>query len=783
MSLQTSAPIIIADEIARILESPKGERERLEQIVSHLKRATNVDVCTLYRRSQKGGHLYIEFTDGLAKSRIGQLALKRGEGLTGLVVESRKPLPVRDGPSHPNFQFIPGLMEEAFHSYLGVPLLSGNRAVGALVVQTKEPRDFSLEDVALLKNIARQICPLANKVFEPLDQAPTAAKSASSQRRKKDESKSRSELRGRSLAPGCFMGPPFVLDHGMTLETVMTPPSRGVEEEIKAIRRANRIVMADLERDARKIAGSQGHEILMAHKIMLEDVQLAEEVLNGIRAGASASEAVRDTGVRWIHRLQNIPDPVFAARAADFRDIANRLMAALGIASVAPSTSRSKIVALSRNLLPGDLLRLGAEKVGAIIMTDQGMYSHTAILARSFGIPAVQVSSEHLDSILHAKKLLVDGSDGLVVADPSPEKAKEYFALAERMTSLPEGGPKDLTGPVKTVDGVSISVGLNAGLFNEFDGIEKVGPDEIGLYRTELAYMSHDRLPGWKQQAVHYRKVLAAAAGRRVVFRTFDFGGDKLPDAFRFDREENPMMGYRSTRFMLGNVELFRAQLRAMLVASAHGSVSILLPMIATPEELNLALDELNTIKNELAEEGVEFDPDVKVGIMLEVPSVLFQIDELSRASDFFCIGTNDLLQYLMAADRSNARVTWLYQWHHPAALVALDRLIRHCKRNKRPVSVCGEMSSNPWAAMLLVGMGCHQLSMDCHSIPAIKWVLMQCSEARLRSLATKVMRATSSNEVVEILFGALEDIRIENPPLWQLLNDSLRRLHGHAQW
>lgn len=771
------APILVAEEISAILEGRLPTSKRLGKAISKLKESTFVDACALYRVCRKTGDLFLEGTEGLSKDRIGARALKAGDGLTGLVVSSQRPLAVRDGPSHPNFRFLPGLMEEVYHSYLGVPIQSGRRVIGALIVQTIEPRDFSREDIALMNTIAGQMAPAAASYFRQRDRKtadfaldtpmPDGARI----------------VRGRSLAPGCFLGAPQPLLQGLQLETVFTPPSRGAKAEIEAIRDAVIKVMEDLESEAKAISGSEGYQVLMAHRIVLEDSELRREVIEKIRQNHSAGEAVRLTSLRWIRILGDQPDPNFAGRAADFRDIGNRLLRALGIQEFQPAWGADQAVVLARTILPGDLLRLGPERFGAMIITDQAVHSHTSILARSFGIPAVQVDAAYMDDMMKAKCLFVDGGDGAVLLDPSPEVAEQFRDRAQKVDLLPEGGPTDLGGPVETRDGFRIRIGLNAGLSDELGRIDWRQPDDIGLYRTEIPFLSHEKLPDLAAQIDHYSQVLEKAAGRNVAFRTFDFGGDKIPLALNFEREDNPMMGARSTRYMLAHPEMFRTQLKALLTVSSRGPMSILLPMIATAEELNLALDEINSVKNELDQTGVEFDAEAPIGIMLEVPSVLFILDELSRLADFFCVGSNDLIQYLMAADRSNPRVAHFYNWHHPAVLSALDHILRSAKRHDRPITMCGEIANHPWAALVLVGMGYDHLSVDYHSIPLIKWTLLQTSSEMLRRLATDAMKATSSTGVIELFYGALEELRREAPPLAEILATSLERLRSNSFW
>lgn len=769
-------PILVAEEVIHLLENDEPLRARLERVVGYLKKATRVDSLSIYRYSTKTGDLYLESTEGLSKDQIGQLALRRGEGLTGLVIRSRKPLAVRDGPSHPNFRYVVGSNEEKFHSYLGVPIENGKRVIGALVAQTRKPRDFGREDIALLNTVARHIGNVTAPIFRRLDRGATA----------EEESgvvKGARAIKGRTLAPGCFLGEPQILDLDMRLERVFIPPSRGAEAEIKAIRKANREVRADLERDAKSISGSEGYNVLMAHRVMLEDEELAKEVLNHIENGKSAAEAIRTTALRWIHILEKQPDPAFAARSADFRDIATRLLRALGVGVRKTNNETKRIVAIAHVILPGDLIRNGPDRIGAIVMTDQGIFSHTSILARSFGIPAIQVEGEHLNDLLRAKRLLVDGTEGIAVIDPTDDVAQQYIGRSEKIIAIPETGPQNLRGKVHTPDGVPVLISLNAGLLSDFEKIETYAPDEIGLCRTEFPFMSERVLPGPKAQTSYYQKVVQLSGGRKVVFRTFDFGGDKLPASLRFEREDNPMMGCRSTRFMLTQPELLRNQLRALLTASAGGRIAILVPMVSTPEEFNLVLDELNAVKNELDREGVPFDRKIPVGIMLEVPSLIFAIEQLSRSADFYSVGTNDLVQYLMAADRSNPAVARLYQWHHPSVLLALDYLFRQCHKYGKPVTICGEMANHPWAAMVLVGMGFSHLSVDYHSIPMMKWVLLQASGERMQRLALSAMQATSSTEVIEIFYGELAELKKESAALAEYLRTSLDRLRMHAPW
>ncbi len=772
-------PILIAEEVSELLEREGTLRERLDAVVTYLKEAMRVDVCSLYRKSGKTGDLYLEATDGLDRASLGLRALASGEGLTGIVVDTRKPLAVRDGPSHPNYKYVVGIREEQFHSYLGVAVTSGQRVIGALVVQTRAARDFSREEIALLNTLARPIGSVVAASFRKRDEAgPTDQPTP-------DAPDPRATIiTGRMMAPGCFTGEPNLFDQGLNLATIYTPPARGIAEELKAVRRASGRVGREVERDARAISGSSdGYAILLAHKMILKDEETTREIVALIEGGASAAEAIRATALRWIHLLEKQPDPSFAARATDFRDIANRMLHSLGVKTIRAGLTQGRIVAVARTLLPGDLLRLGPRRIGAIVMTHQGIHSHTSILARSFGIPAVQVAEQELERLMNSKRLLVDGSEGLVLLDPEPKVAERYAERARVLGTLPEGGPEDLRGPARTSDGTEISLGLNAGLFSDFDSIDTHGPDEIGLYRTEIPFMSGRTFPGLKAQTAHYEMIIDLAGGRRATIRTFDIGGDKIPEAIRFGHEENPMMGFRSTRYMLAHTGLLRVQLRAILTASARGPLAILFPMISTPEELNLALDELNTVKNELERAGVKFDPNIPVGVMIEVPGAMFAVEELAKSADFFSVGSNDLIQYLMAADRSNPSVGWLYQWYHPSVLNALDFLMKQCRRADRPVTICGEISAHPWAALILIGLGFRRLSLDSHAIGLIKWTLMQASMETMRALAKATMSASSSTEVIEILYQYLPEFETTTPPLGKALAASLERLRRSATW
>lgn len=768
-------PILVAEEITQILEEDQPPLDRIARAISHLKRATGVDVCTLMRRSRKSGDLFLQATDGLAVKKLGTRILRANEGLAGIVARTNKPLAVRDGPSHPEFHYIPNIKEDVFHSYLGVPVTSGKQVIGVLVVQTMKPRDFGREDIALLSSVSRQLGRVVAGPFRKLEREqegpPERAVELSG------------IVRGRSLAPGCFLGPAAPLDAGMRLETLQTPPSNGVEAELTAIRRARRQVRLELNQRASGIGGSEAHGVLMAHRVILEDGELARLVVEHIRRGVSAAEAVRRTAIHWLRLLERSRNSPLAARAVDFRDIANQLLHALGIAPPAPPVSGQRIVAVARMILPGDILRLGRERLGALLITDQGIYSHTAILARSYGIPAVQIDVNSLGDVRRSDRVMVDGSEGIVLLDPDEDTAKSWFTRSERLVSVPKGGPTDLAGPTRTLDGAEVQVGLNAGLETDLEDVEHLDPSDIGLYRTELAFMSADRLPDVDAQVAHYKAVMKRAGGRRLTFRTFDFGGDKIPESIRFEAEENPLMGFRSTRYMLGNEEVFSAQLRALLMASRYGSLGILLPMISTPEEVNLVLDEINLIKNDLAQDGIPFDAHLPIGVMLEVPSLLFTIPAIASDIDFFCVGANDLVQYLMAADRSNPRVSRLYQWHHPTVLTALQHIRNECFKCGKPVTMCGEMANHPWAVMVLVGMGYERVSVDVHSVSTVKWVLKQVTRGIMRQLAGDALRARTSTEVIEVFYTALPEFRKVAPPLADHLEMSLERLQAHALW
>ncbi|WP_010500838.1 phosphoenolpyruvate--protein phosphotransferase [Paenibacillus elgii] len=463
----------------------------------------------------------------------------------------------------------------------------------------------------------------------------------------------------------------------------------------------------------------------------------------------SATRAVREVTEFYAARLENMANEYMRERAADIRDIGGRLLSSLrGGTQVRLSELREPVILVADDLAPSDTVQLDPRVVLAFVTRVGGKTSHTAILARSLGIPAVVGAGDALDAVRDGETLVVDGGAGSCVRNPEDAYLRQAAELQERARALRDELEAFRSRPAVTADGRRVELAANIGTVPEAEAAAEAGADGIGLYRTEFLFMGASRLPDEEAQYAAYRRVAEAMAGQPVIIRTLDIGGDKELPALELPKEANPFLGYRAIRIGLDRPELLRTQLRAILRASAHGWVKIMFPMISSMDEWRKARGAAHEAMEELRREGVDFDRNIELGIMVEVPSTAVMADSFAREVDFFSIGTNDLVQYTLAVDRMNEKVAELYDYFHPAVLELIRRVIEAAHRHGKWSGMCGGMAGDPLAAPLLLGLGLDEWSMEAGALPKLKRALAQLNAATCRERAQQWLQLATAAEV-----------------------------------
>lgn len=539
------------------------------------------------------------------------------------------------------------------------------------------------------------------------------------------------------------------------------------QEDIPAALRQFDTLRKEAYEELTRIVDSMSREdpekakIFSAHQEILED----EELLDGIRdkietENMSLDWAIEDTFTLFIRLLSKTKDPLIRARIADLSDVKNRLLRlSAGVPEKNLSSLPEDVIVVAHDLLPSDTATIDREHILAIITEIGGETSHSAIIAKSYGIPAILGVSGAMEVLHDAETVIANALSGEIITSPTREECEDADKLKADFLARREAQKKFLPNPCMTNDGSQIEIGMNIGALRPDEEEYLPFVDYIGLFRTEFLYMDSDHMPSEEEQFTVYRDLLIKAGEKPVTLRTLDIGGDKTLPYFELPKEENPFLGNRALRLCLQNKDLFQTQLRAALRASVYGNLWIMFPMVGSIQDIRLACAEVEAAKNSLQAEGIPYREDVKLGIMIEIPSIALMAAEAARYVDFASIGTNDLCQYLSAADRQNPSVGSYYTAAVPAALRLIDHISREFQKNKKPVSVCGEMGGNLVYAPILAGMGIHKLSMNASCIAAVKQRFSLFSSEQLAQVARTALTLESTDAVIDYMNATIEKL------------------------
>lgn len=574
-------------------------------------------------------------------------------------------------------------------------------------------------------------------------------------------------LKGIAASPGIAGGPVYRLEaQELQFPTHQVPPE-GIPEEIAAFHRALEETGEQLETIKEQVAREVGEDkaaIFGAHQLVLQDPALVDEVENRIRQGTNGAQAIAAVVSELEEMLAQLEDEYLRERAADIRDVGNRILRNfLGVAGPSLTDFAEPVVVFARDLTPSETAQLRPDRVLAFATVTGGRTSHAAIMARSLEIPAVVGLGEELVAGLsRAREAIVDGTRGEVILDPTPadwaeyrKRKEEYQEYARRLVSLREL-------PAQTPDGHRVELFANIGSPADLPGVEKVNAEGIGLFRTEFLYMDRTSLPTEEEQFQAYREVVEKLAPRPVVIRSLDIGGDKELPYLGLDQEVNPFLGWRAIRYCLDRPDVFKVQLAAILRASAYGKIRLMFPMVVSVEEVRRARALLAEVKAELEDRGEAYDHQLQVGIMIETPGAALTADILAREVDFFSIGTNDLVQYTLAVDRVNERVSQLFETFHPGVLRLIKGVIDAGHAAGIPVAMCGEMAGEVRATPLLLGLGLDEFSMSASSLPRVKQVIRSLSRRDARQMANHALGLNTAGEIKAYMERCLENLNLE---------------------
>jgi phosphotransferase system enzyme I (PtsP) len=705
-------PRLLLRRLREVMAEPITAQARLDRIVVLIASNMVAEVCSLYV-SRADGPLELFATEGLNREAVHLTTMRPGEGLVGLIAATAEPLALSDAHNHASFSYKPETGEEIYQSFLGVPVLRGGATLGVLVVQNRARRSYSDEEIEALQTTAML---LAEMIAAGELQALSGQPSAVALRQP-------AALKGQPIAEGLGLGhvvlhQPRIVVSKIVADDVNAELAR-LEEAIQAMRAS-----VDALIDSSDDGGEGEHrDVLEAFRMIAHDRgwlrRLREAVTSGLTAEAAVERVQNDARAK----LQRQTDPYLRDRLHDLTDIANRLLHQLSGQSLVlkPEELPDNAILVARSMSPAALLDYDRTRLRGLVLEEAGAASHIAIVARALGIPAVSDIPNISEIVEHGDPLIVDGLTGEVHLLPPPEVEAAYGEKARLRARRQDQYRALRDTPAKTIDGVAIGLHMNAGLVIDLPHLAETGAESIGLFRTELQFMLASRFPRLDVQETLYRTVLDAAGDRAVTFRTLDIGGDKrLPYMKAFD-EENPALGWRAVRIGLDKPALLRIQIRAMLRAAAGRRLRLMLPMVSTVEEYKLGRALLERELAFLIRLGRTPPTSVALGVMLEVPSLLWQLEEIAAAADFLSVGSNDLMQYLYAADRDNKRVADRFDPLSPGFLRALKHVADIGAKGLTPVALCGEIGGRPLEAMTLIALGFRDLSMSATAVGPIK--------------------------------------------------------------
>ncbi|WP_375452608.1 phosphoenolpyruvate--protein phosphotransferase [uncultured Devosia sp.] len=715
MATTIVGPRVLLRQLRETMAEPLASQERLDKIVSLIAENMRADVCSFYVLRDDGA-LELFATKGLKAESVHMTTLRLGEGLVGIIAAEAEPLSLDDAPSHPAFAYRPETGEDPYYAFLGVPVLRAGQTLGVLVVQNAERRHYGEDEVEAMLTTATILAEMiATSDFDNLIKPGS------------DIDLRRPRMfTGVSFTDGIALGTVVLHDPRVIVTNFIAEDTDQEKTRLDSALERMRVSIDAMLEHGDMQPSSDHREILETYRMFANDRgwvhRLSEAIENGLSAEAAVERVQNDTRARMMRQT----DPYIRDRLHDLDDLANRLLRVLtgdheGIGRNLPDNA----ILVARNIGPAELLEYDRSKLRGIVLEEGGATAHVAIVARSLGMVAVGRAQSIVSMCESGDDIIIDGPAGVVHLRPTPEIEQAYIDKvrvgAKRQAHY--AALKDL--PSLTRDGIEITLLHNSGLVADLPMLEDTGAAGVGLFRTELQFMIASKLPRLGEQVALYAEAMAIAKHRPIVFRLLDIGGDKVLPYLRNDSEENPAMGYRSIRLGLDRPGLLRTQIRALLLAANGQPLKILVPMVTETFEFRQTRLVVNKEVERLRRAGKPVPSKLELGVMVEVPSLLFELDQLLPEADFVSIGSNDLVQFLTASDRANPRVAKNYD---PIALPRL-RAIRHvvdaARRYNIPITMCGELAGKPVDALALMAVGMTRLSMGPASIGPIKELVL----------------------------------------------------------
>ncbi len=743
-------------ELSALFEKSTNMEGFLQNVVELIASHMSADVCSIYLYESESDSLVLRATRGLNPESVGTVRLAIGEGITGQALKELRPIREARAVTSPFFKEVPELKEERYESFLAVPIKRGLNRIGVMTLQHRSADYFTDQDAKAMQAIASQLGATLENVEILINIHGEVGR-----KRELPALGANVVVRCKAASRGVAVGTSVMFGNRRTFIHDFESDAEAVDEALLRFDSALGHTLRQLEALQRKVDESLADVaslIFSAHLLMLKDQEFSGQIRRAIEEGANPENAVIHVVNSYVELFSKTDSTATQEKTLDVKDLGHRLVRNLKVLRNAPLDRRSEIddgdyrnqIVVAGELFPSELVRISAQHAEGIILEDGGITAHISILARSLNLPVVVTKDARIFSMGDETNLIVDADTGRIYVEPDREVQHRYHQILEAREKEEPAG--EMTPePARTEDEVEVDVMANINIIHDVRTARRYGATGIGLYRSEFPFLVRSDFPTEAEQFAIYRRIIYSMGSDRVILRTLDIGGDKiLPEANL--SEANPFLGFRGIRFSLGNPDLFKEQLRAMLRAGKDKELGILLPMVSSVDEFKAARAILNTALSDLESEGVSYNANPRLGAMVELPSAVSAINDLAREADFLSIGTNDLVMYLLAVDRTNDRVSQMYKHYHPAVLKSLQTIVETAHRHDCPVSICGDMASDLTMLAFLIGIGLRSFSVEPVQIPELKRAIAELRSDRAAQTAHAMLEISSIAEMEEFL-------------------------------
>lgn len=731
-------------ELAGLFERSENLYDFLSTAVSTIAFHMRAAVCSIYLYEDESKELVLAANQGLQKKAVG-VRLNLGEGIVGQSLKELRPIMTGKASTDPNYLFIPDINEEKYEAILAVPIIRGLRRVGVITVQDPAENYFDKNDLKALKAISSQLASTIENAKLLIDLHEVG----------KEEKKSDAIpfFKGKSVSEGLSQGAAVILSDDeydvltATAEDEKNPKTANdfkdaleeTENQLKELQRITEIKLSDV-----------ASLIFSAHLLILKDPEFSGSMENLIAKGWSPERAITNVVNDYIHLFSESRNPRLKEKVQDVKDLGHRLLRNLRDDNEEHVADYSGQIVIAADLMPSDILKLAAQKVEGIVIVKGSPTSHIAILARSLEVPLIFCPDTRLFDVYENEQIIVDANQGNIYVNPSEEIIQSFESL--QASSIKKHDTSTIDKVTLTKDGTKIKLLSNINLLNDIPVAINSKAEGIGLYRSEFPFIVRAEFPSEEEQYYIYRQLVESMPGKEVSLRTLDIGGDKSLPYHEHDEELNPFLGMRAIRFSLQNRPVFTQQLRAMLRATSDTECRIMFPMISSIDEFEEAEKVVKECINELARDNLEHNKKPKLGAMVELPAAVEIIEELCKVSDFLCIGTNDLVQYILAVDRTNEKVANFYNSFHPAVLRSLHKIAKTAIKENVDLSICGDVVTDARMVPFLLGIGIRKFSMDPRFIGKVQSVVKNIDMGNAIDAATKMLSLGRISEITEYL-------------------------------